>query len=292
MKLAAIDIGSNAARLYVANIIISEGIVKYKKIHYMRYPLRLGKDVFKNGEISKPKLNEFLEFVAVLKSILKLYKIDGYLAYATSAMREASNGQEIADLIFQKTKFKIELIEGEMEALFLANALENNIDKDKNALHIDVGGGSTELNLYKQGVKIQSESFKIGSVRDLTAENSLQEIGRMKSWIETMSKGIKLHYAIGTGGNIRKLQKLSFYGTNEPIELERLIETKERIEPYSLEDRIEKLMLNADRADVIIPAAELYIMVMQKANVNLIEVPDIGLKDGIMLAAYQNALAL
>ena len=257
----------------------------------MRYPLQLGKDVFKNGEISKNKKREFVELMKIFKDLIKLYNVKHYMACATSAMRESDNGAEVVDKIFEKTSLKIDIIDGEREAKLINSVLHNFIDKTKNNIHIEVGGGSTELNVYIDGMKRHSNSFNIGSVRNTKDSSTIKEWQRLKEWIDGNQDGEKLDYAIGTGGNIRKLHKFSMVD-GEFLTLDELLLAKNKIEKHTVDERINTLLLNPDRAEVIIPASNIYMDIMKSCNIESIMVPDIGLKDGIMKELYENTAFL
>ncbi len=290
MILAAIDIGSNATRLYITRVVSNGNKVRFKKVHYMRYPLRLGKDVFKNGEITKYKYREFREWIRLVNDTMSLFKVDHYYACATSAMRDAINGQEIADRIFEKDGLQIDIIDGQKEAKLIASVIESVLPEKENVIHVDVGGGSTEINIYLGGKKAHFESFQVGTVRYMDIPESRKEFERMNKWIANKVNDNNIAFSIGTGGNIRKLQKISYYGTNEPIHIDDLKKTKEKLENHTLHERIETLMLNPDRAEVIIPAANIYISVMAWSGVEEIRVPDVGLKDGILLDLYHQVM--
>lgn len=292
MKLAAIDIGSNAARLIISRVIKRKsGKIRFKKIHYMRYPLQLGKDVFQNGEISKAKRKEIVELMKIFKNLITLYNVKHYMACATSAMRESENGDYVVKKIFEKTSLNISIIDGNREAQLINSVLHNFIDPNSNSIHIDVGGGSTELNVYINGKKEHSQSFKIGTVRNIKNPETISELNKMIQWIESNQDGAQLDYAIGTGGNIRKIHKMS-RTQSDFLNINEILKEKHNIEQYSRDERISILLLNPDRADVIIPAANIYLKIMELCKIDKIKVPDIGLKDGIMKELYENTAFL
>ncbi|MTI38488.1 phosphatase, partial [Fulvivirga lutimaris] len=283
MKLAAIDIGSNAIRLQVTTTIRTKGELNFKKIEYVRFPLRLGQDVFNTGTISTQKKVKFKKLMKAFKILIDLYEVDDYMACATSAMREAKNGNEIVKEVEEEIKLKIKVIDGATEALLINNAINTFLDKKKNYLHIDVGGGSTELTIIKGGEKISSKSFKVGSVRRLEHTDSPVMWNNMKKWtIDQCSKYNASITAVGTGGNINKLFELALKQKGERMTLIQLKDVQGFVRKMSIEDRINELQLNPDRADVIIPASEIYIAVMEWAQAKSIIVPEVGLKDGIM----------
>lgn len=286
MKLAAIDIGSNAIRFQVTNVMEYEkSIPIFKKIEYIRFPLRLGHDVFRKGEISVLKRDKFVQLMQTFKLLMDLYEVDHYMGCATSAMRESSNGREIIDQVKEDFGLEIDIIDGETEASYINTAI-NAFLKEGLFVHIDVGGGSTEINLYEDGKKLNSASFQVGAVRSLEKMNSAESWEIMKTWVKNniVKKGKVT--AIGTGGNIKKIYDLANHKIGKSISLKKVITTVDFIKEYSYEDKQRYLQLNPDRADVIIPAAEIYIAVMEWAKVSSIIVPDVGLKDGLMLEMY------
>ncbi|MCY7350914.1 MAG: phosphatase, partial [Cytophagaceae bacterium] len=259
MKIAAIDIGSNAARLQISKVLHNDGRVTFKKVEYVRFPLRLGHDVFNTGLISPEGEVRIFKMLLSFRLLMELHEVTDYLICATSAMREATNAADIITRIHGQLAMRIHIIEGAREAELINNVVVQSLD-DKNYLHIDVGGGSTELNLYVNREKIASRSFKIGSVRLLEGKEVKGDWAKMQRWIEDQVKpGSADIAAVGTGGNISKLFNLSPNKLTETslsiTELERL---QAHIASFSLEDRVNKLRLNDDRADVIIPAAQIY----------------------------------
>ncbi len=290
MRLAAIDIGSNAIRFQVTNVISYQGKVTFKKLEYVRFPLRLGNDVFGSKSISQASEAKFLKLMHAFKLLIDLYEVDNYMACATSAMREAKNGEEIAGKVLDGLDLKIRIIDGNKEAELINLAISSYID-DKTYLHIDVGGGSTELNLYHKREKINSRSFKIGSVRRLGHHDSPVIWKNMKQWVAT---NVKKEYgpitAIGTGGNINKIFELAKTKTTKALSLAKVEQIKAYLSSFTYDERVNILQLNTDRADVILPAAEIYIAVMHAANVTNIIVPDVGLKDGIMQVLYEKGM--
>lgn len=287
MKLAAIDIGSNAIRLQITNVTEFKGQILFKRLEYVRFPLRLGHDVFSTGSLSEKSQEKFIKLMQAFKLLLDLYEVDDSYACATSAMRNSDNGELLARLIKEKFGLEIHIIDGEKEADMINMALENFIPQGL-CLHIDVGGGSTELNLYHHKEKVDVRSFNIGSVRMLQGKDDPAAWAAMKEWVE--KKVLKYHEhvtALGTGGNINKLYYMAKKKPGKLMALAKIRQIKALIESYSLEERIHTLQLNHDRADVIVPASEIYIKVMEWARTKSILVPDVGLKDGIMHYLYQ-----
>lgn len=282
MKYAAIDIGSNAIRLLIAEVKSTGNLKQYKKVSLIRVPVRLGDDSFISKKISKSKIEDFYKTMLAFKSLMEVHKVEKYMACATSAMREAKNGQDIIDKVNAKLNLKIEIVAGGKEAsIIYASHVEESLDRNKNYLYIDVGGGSTELSLFYNGKISQSKSFNIGTIRILDGQDKAGTWEAMKLWVEQHVKELKLS-AIGTGGNINKLFRLS--GTEEGAAMtkNRLFEIYEYLKSYSIEDRIDKLGLNKDRADVIIPASEIFLSIMNWGGIDEIYVPRLGMVDGII----------
>ncbi|KAB7726137.1 phosphatase [Rudanella paleaurantiibacter] len=286
MKIAAIDIGSNAARLQISTVLHNDGIVSFKKVEYVRFPLRLGHDVFTFGELTPDSEERTTKLMQVYKLLMELHEVEHYMACATSAMRESSNGPEIAERIRRNTGIHIHIIDGQQEAELINNVVVQALD-ERQFLHIDVGGGSTELNLYQNRRKLNSRSFKIGSVRLLEGKETKGAWGKIQTWIDDNVDRSREVIAVGTGGNISKIFNLVSKTSDTTTTLADIERMKDYIAGFSLEDRINKLRLNADRADVIVPASEIYISVMKWAGAQEIIVPDLGLKDGILQLVYE-----
>ncbi|OEK04858.1 Ppx/GppA phosphatase family protein [Roseivirga misakiensis] len=288
MKLAAIDIGSNAIRFQVTNVINHDGKLSFKKLEYIRFPLRLGNDVFRTNSISPDKADRFFRLMNAFKLLIDLYEVDDYYACATSAMRESENGRTIVSRVKQLLGLTIHIIDGDEEAKFINNIILKDIS-DGIFLHIDVGGGSTELNIIQNRKNLTSRSFKLGSVRSIEAQTSIRMMQEMTEWIAAQTA----HYheditAIGTGGNIQKLYELTdSKGKSKSAHYADLLQTQSYLKTLSQEQKIKHLKLNEDRADVIVPASRIYLEAMKAARADLILVPDVGLKDGIMQMLYE-----
>lgn len=290
MKLAAVDIGSNAIRLQVTTVIQYNNQISFKKLEYVRFPLRLGQDVFTTKSISPRNEAKFMKLMHAFKLLIELYEVDDYMACATSAMRESKNGQEIVRKVNEAFGLKINIIDGSREAEIINRAFSSKLD-DKKYLHIDVGGGSTELILYINKQQIMAKSFKIGSVRRLGHHESPQVFKKMTDWVEeNVRQKFGNVIAIGTGGNINKVLELAKKKSGKFITLEKIEEVQKYVAGFSLEERVNFLQLNPDRADVIIPASEIYTAVMRSAKAKKILVPDVGLKDGMMQIMYERNL--
>jgi exopolyphosphatase/guanosine-5'-triphosphate,3'-diphosphate pyrophosphatase len=292
MKFAAIDIGSNAARLQISSVLENEGVISFKRIEYVRFALRLGHDVFSDGLISPESEVRIFKLMHAYKLLMDLHEVKDYAICATSAMREASNSIEIITRIHKILDMKIQLIDGSREAELINDVVVQSLHPKKNYLHIDVGGGSTELNIYSNRVKLASKSFKIGSVRLLEGTEKEGDWEKMRSWIAQQISLISGDIeAIGTGGNIAKLLNLSKPVPEEKsMSFDALFEMAAYVGSFSFEDRVNKLRLNTDRADVIVPAASIYLTAMELGGCKTILVPDLGLKDGIIQMLYDRYL--
>lgn len=293
MKLAAIDIGSNAARLLITEVTENpDGTASYNKINLVRIPLRLGFDVFERGMISPEKKEMILQTMLSYRHLLNAYNIADVKACATSAMRDASNAPEILRLIKEKTGINIEVISGSDEAAFIyENHVAENMDKDHSYLYIDVGGGSTELTYFSNGSLVFKDSFNIGTIRllkNMVKDSAWDEI---KDSIKEKIKGHKDVTAIGSGGNINKIFSISKKKEGKPLTLEQLKDYYKELSNVSLVDRINLYHLREDRADVIVPAMLIYINVMRWAGATEIYVPKIGLADGLIHHLYEKLKA-
>lgn len=291
MKLGAIDIGSNAIRLQITNVTEFKGQIKFKRLEYVRFPLRLGQDVFSSGSLSPGSQEKFIKLMEAFKLLLQLYEVDDSYACATSAMRNSDNGALLAQAVKDKIGLEIHIIDGEKEAEMINMALANYIP-DGLCLHIDVGGGSTELNLFQNRKKIDARSYNIGSVRILQGNDEPAVWEEMREWVQKKGRLYQGHVtALGTGGNINKIYQLAKKQPGKIMSLSKIKEIKELIESYTIEERIHVLQLNHDRADVIVPAAGIYLRVMEWARTKSILVPDVGLKDGVMHYLYEKSRA-
>ncbi len=292
MKFAAIDIGSNAARLQISSVLENDGVISFKRIEYVRFALRLGHDVFSDGSISPESEVRIFKLLHAYKLLMDLHEVKDYAICATSAMREAANSAEIITRIHKILDMKIHLIDGSREAELINDVVVQSLHPKKNYLHIDVGGGSTELNIYRNREKLASKSFKIGSVRLLEGTEKEGDWEKMRNWITQQKELISGEIeAIGTGGNIAKLFNLSKPAPEEKsMTFDALFEMAAYVGSFSFEDRVNKLRLNTDRADVIVPAASIYLTAMELGGCKTVLVPDLGLKDGILQMLYDRYL--
>lgn len=287
-KYAAIDIGSNAIRLLVSDIIEQNNKpVKFKKTSLIRVPIRLGADVFIKGEISKSSVTRMLDAMTAFRLLMQAHGVKRYKACATSAMREARNGEEVTTIIKEKTDINIDIIDGEIEAAIIATTdLNDYIDENKTYLYVDVGGGSTEFSVIDQGEKIASKSFKIGTVRLLNDIVKKEIWFELEQWIKHHTEAFDKIDLIGSGGNINKIFKESGKSMGKPLTYFYLTNYYNMLQTYSYEERITELNLNQDRADVIIPATRIYLSAMKWSGARDIYVPKIGLSDGIIKSIY------
>ncbi|HLK27803.1 MAG TPA: hypothetical protein VKT28_04430 [Puia sp.] len=288
MRLAAIDIGSNAARLLISEVTTENGKPEFNKLNLVRVPLRLGFDVFEKKEISQEKTAMIVSTIKAYKHLIDAYGVDYLRAAATSAMRDASNSASIISQVKNETGIKIEIISGGDEAsLIYENHIAENMDKDHAYLYIDVGGGSTELTFFAQTKLIFKESFNIGTIRLLKNQVTDKQWDEMKDFIKEKTKAYTDNMvAIGSGGNINKIFSMSKKKDGKPLPLELLKDYYKEFSSFSLEDRIKTYKMREDRADVIVPALLIYINVMRWANALEIFVPKIGLADGLIQHLY------
>lgn len=293
-KYGAIDIGSNAIRLLVAMVIERrDKEPQFKKSSLVRVPIRLGADSFDKGKISKENVQRMVEAMEAFKLLMSVHGVEKYKACATSAMREACNGEEVAKKIYKETGIKIDIIDGKEEAAIISSAdLNELISSDKTYLYVDVGGGSTEFTVFSKGKIVNSKSFKIGTVRVLnnTKEKNKAIFKEVQKWVEVNTALYRKISLIGSGGNINKLFKLSGRTEGAPISYIYLNAQYQFLKKMSYSDRISELGLNPDRADVIVPATKIYLSAMKWSGARKIYVPKIGLSDGIIKALYYNQL--
>jgi exopolyphosphatase/guanosine-5'-triphosphate,3'-diphosphate pyrophosphatase len=288
VKLAAIDIGSNAARLLISEAIVNNGKPKFNKLNLVRVPLRLGFDVFEKGEISKPKLGMIIQTMKAYGHLLNVYGVTHLKACATSAMRDARNSEDVIRKVKIETGIQINIISGDEEANYVyENHIAENLDKEHSYLYIDVGGGSTELTFFADGKLRYKESFNIGTIRllkNMVTETTWEE---MRDHLKNNTKSKLPMVAIGSGGNINKIFSLSKKKEGKPLHLELLRDYYKELSSFSLEDRIRIYDMREDRADVIVPALQIFINVMRWADIDQIYVPKIGLADGLIQSLYE-----
>ncbi len=288
MKLAAIDIGSNACRLLIDDVIaVANDKTDFIKLALVRVPLRLGFDVFETGRIGDIKIDKLLKTIQSYKLLLDVYEVEHLKACATSAMRDASNAKEILRLVKEKTDISIEVISGQDEAKYIyENHVAENLNNQESYLYIDVGGGSTELTFFSDGKLICKESFDIGTIRLLKKQVTQNTWNEMKNFIRTKTKGYHHVTCIGSGGNINKIFSLSKRKEGRPLTLEMLRNYYSEFSSITLQQRMSLYNMREDRADVIVPALLIFINVMRWAETEEIYVPKIGLADGLIHILY------
>ncbi len=287
MIFAAVDIGSNAMRLLFCRAYDVNGKPHFAKEELIRLPIRLGEDVFLNGKISDRKADKLLTAMRGFRELIKVYEVDDYRAVATSAMRDASNSSEIIKRIKDEANLDVEIIDGKLEAqLVFSNHIEQMLNPKHAYMYIDVGGGSTELTIYHNQKSIASKSFNIGTVRLLLDKVDKDEWERMKDWVKEKTYGIKPIHAIGSGGNINKIFKMS-KKDNKNLSYSKLKSIHDMLNSYTVQERIDVLGLKPDRADVIVHASKIFITIMKTADIEDVYVPQIGLSDGIVHELYE-----
>jgi len=287
MKYAAIDIGTNAARLLIGEVCSNNGFSYVKKISYTRVPLRLGEEVFEDGIISEKKTERFLKTIKAFKLLADVYQVKAIRACATSAMREAENGEQVRKKIKKETGVEIEIISGDEEAeLIFGTFFLLDFDKNVSFIVIDVGGGSTEVSVFENGERIAAKSFEIGTIRLLKNKVKPTIWKDIHQWIEQHVDLDSIHNIFATGGNINKVHKIIGAPYMEAIPLKKVTKLRDTLEKLSLEERIDKYQLKADRADVIVPAMNIYIYIMEELKCNQMVVPKIGLSDGMIYDMY------
>ena len=289
-KYAAIDIGSNAVRLLISNVIESKQQTQFIKNSLVRLPIRLGQDSFTSGKISDRNIKRLVESIKSFKILMNIHDVENYLAYATSALRDSKNGNQIVKKILFETGIKIEIIDGKKEAKIISKTdVFHEIDIEKTYLYVDVGGGSTEFSILLGGKRIDSISFKIGTVRLLNKTVDYQIWEQVEKWIKKKTGAFKKIYLIGTGGNINKIHKFSIIKDNRPITYLTMSSIYNKLNSLTYEERIIQLGLNPDRSDVIILAAEIFIKTLRWSGAKVIYVPKMGLSDGMIRELYHES---
>lgn len=290
MNIAAIDIGSNGARLLIKSFDDNApASSRIRKLLFVRIPLRLGQDVFTLGKVSKERQHMMMHMMKAFRQFMLLYKVEHFRACATSAMRDADNGKKVMRRIEKETGIRLEIIPGAEEAQLLCNNLVENTDSGVgNYAYVDVGGGSTEISLLHDGVLAESHSFNIGTLRLLTGAVTQEERNAMCSVLENYAREFPGTKIIGSGGNINRLFKLAkVKGDSRELPVERIRELHDILAPLSLEERKLKFKLKDDRADVIVPAAEIFMTVASTLDCDSIVVPNISLADSIVDGIYK-----
>lgn len=288
LQFAAVDIGSNAIRLFFGYVFETKKGPVFKKASLIRLPIRLGEDSFHKQPIQESKIEELIDAMHAFNHLKKAYKVIDYRVCATSAMRDAMNSKQVIARVKKETGIDIELIDGDTEAaLIYDNHIAEELDSDEACIYMDVGGGSTEFSLYKAGSKVASKSFNIGTIRlkdDLVSEEYWL---KLKSWLNNLKVKYKPKYIIGSGGNINTIFKLSGQVEMKPLSMERIKKWHRKLKVLSYDEKIAKLNLRPDRADVIVPATELFLFAMSKSGCKEVIVPKVGLVDGIVHQLYE-----
>jgi len=288
VKFAAIDVGSNAIRLLFTQVLENKGEIFFKKDSLFRVPIRLGEDSFVKRNISDEKADSLIKTMMAFKYLIEAYSPLDYMAIATAAMREAENSHDIVNAIRNESGINLEIIDGQREAeIIYSNHIAEKLDAKGNYLYIDVGGGSTELTLISSSAIVDSHSFKLGTVRLLKEKVPKTEWQVMKNWIKEISLDYPSIKGIGTGGNINKILKMSLKEDGELLSYKDIKKVSDLVNSFSYEDRISKLNLRPDRADVIIPATKIFLRTIKWANIKELYVPTIGLSDGIIHVLYE-----
>ncbi len=291
MKFASIDIGSNAVRLLLCSVMEDGGEVLFKKNELVRIPIRLGEDAFVEKFISEEKIRSLVKTMQAFRLLMEVFGAVDYRACATSAMREAGNGNEIIERVRREAGINIEIIQGKIEAeIIYSNHIAEHLDHDSSYLYIDVGGGSTELTLFSEGKIVFSQSFNIGTIRLLHETVSKEHWSDFKETVRNITKNYRPLKAIGSGGNINKIYKTLKKKEGKSLQYDKIKEYSEYLNSFTVEQRITKLGLNPDRADVILPASKIFLSVMKNAGIDEIIVPQIGLSDGIVHLLYEKYL--
>ena len=291
MKFGGIDVGSNAMRLLIGEVIEVDNIVRISKLSLVRLPVRLGGDVFENGIISPQKEVDFINGMEAFRIIMGIHQVSDYRACATSAMRNALNGADIAEKTFKKTGIDLEIIDGDKEGEIILSTFHLlSLDQNKPYLYIDVGGGSTEISLLIGGKAEMSHSFNVGTVRMLSNKIPEGEWDNMLAWADDVSSRYKPEFAIGTGGNINKIIKLCCQNNEMIMNVNLMRQLSETMSNMSVQERMIRWDLRSDRADVIVPASQIYLNVLEHVGISSIIVPKLGLADGLLYSMFKKAM--
>ena len=282
MKIAAIDIGSNAIRLQIARVANEIGEEPFKKIEFVRIPIRLGDDAFTDGKISKEKREIFYKAIHSFALLMDVYEVESYMACATSALREAKNGNRIVERVFEKSGLKIEIINGKRESELILKSIKQHLEPGKSYLTIDVGGGSTEMTVIKNKKAYDSVSFDVGTIRLLDNAVKKNTWDQIEAYVKGHVKDFKNAEAIATSGTINKIAMIINPSTDPHITTAQLDYFYKDVKKLSMIERIEKYKLNPDRADVIAPSASIYLKILGWGNIDKMHAPSAGLKDGIL----------
>ena len=290
-KFAAIDVGSNSVRLLIANVLQNGDGPFFKKSSLIRVPVRLGANAFTDHKIPEVSIVHLEETMHAFKHLMRANDVIHYKGCATSAMREAANGPQIIKRIREKTGINIEIISGNTEASLIFNSQNASMGKiESNCLFVDVGGGSTEITIFSKGKAVAAKSFSIGTIRILQNQVEKDDWKRMKEWVKEKASGLKDFSMLGSGGNINRIAKLAELKPDKALSFEKLNEMLEDLKAHTYEERMKLYDLNPDRADVIVPAGEIFISIMKWVDADKIFIPKIGLGDGIVREVFKEYL--
>ena len=282
-RYAAIDVGSNAVRILITNVVSYKKKTVFLKNALVRVPIRLGQDAFTSGKISDKNIKRMIKSMKAFKLLMEVHGVKDYLAFATSALRDAENGPYLVEKVLKKSGIKIEIIDGKKEAKIISNTnVFDAINKEKTFLYVDIGGGSTEFSILINGKRNQSKSFKIGTVRLLNSKVEQITLDEAKAWVRRHTLMHKKIYLLGTGGNINKLHNIANINDNSPISYLTLNALYNQLDALTYEERIVNIGLNPDRSDVILLAAKLFIKILNWSGAKDIYVPKVGLSDGMI----------
>jgi exopolyphosphatase/guanosine-5'-triphosphate,3'-diphosphate pyrophosphatase len=289
MLFAAIDIGSNAVRLYIANVFFPKELPVVEKSSLVRVPLRLGEDVFTSGKISEERISNLIKTLKAFKILIEVYNPLGYIACATSAMREAENRNDIIKRIYFETGIDVKIIDGIEEARIICAA--NNVNTDRKyelSMYVDVGGGSTEISILRNHQIVATTSYKIGTLRILSGADKSEEWEKLKLWLLNFENNFGNIFLIGSGGSINKLGKLYGKSSDRMLNLAEMQKGYRQLKSMTMKERIEEMGLRPDRADVIVPAAEIFLVIAKIIKSKNIFIPRIGLSDGLIYNLYNS----
>jgi len=287
-RYAAIDVGSNAVRILITNVVSYKKKTVFLKNALVRVPIRLGQDAFTSGKISDKNIKRMIKSMKAFKLLMEVHGVKDYLAFATSALRDAENGPYLVEKVLKKSGIKIEIIDGKKEAKIISNTnVFDTINKEKTFLYVDIGGGSTEFSILINGKRNQSKSFKIGTVRLLNSKVEQITLDEAEAWVRRCTLMHEKIYLLGTGGNINKLHNIANINDNSPLSYLTLNALYNQLDALTYEERIVNLGLNPDRSDVILLAAKLFIKILNWSGAKDIYVPKVGLSDGMIRELYK-----
>ena len=287
-RYAAIDVGSNAVRILITNVVSYKKKTVFLKNALVRVPIRLGQDAFTSGKISDKNIKRMIKSMKAFKLLMEVHGVKDYLAFATSALRDAENGPYLVEKVLKKSGIKIEIIDGKKEAKIISNTnVFDTINKEKTFLYVDIGGGSTEFSILINGKRNQSKSFKIGTVRLLNSKVEQITLDEAEAWVRRYTLMHEKIYLLGTGGNINKLHNIANINDNSPLSYLTLNALYNQLDALTYEERIVNLGLNPDRSDVILLAAKLFIKILNWSGAKDIYVPKVGLADGMIRELYK-----